>query len=265
MRDIAQSCPIIFLDSGVLLSMTYKLILEYDGTDFSGWQIQPGVRTVQTEVERALGTVLRRPVRVTVAGRTDAGVHASGQVAGFDTDMPVDPGRLKKALNAILPRDVTVVDIAETWPGFHARYDARARVYRYTISDRRLSIGRLYAWHVRYRLSRELLVEATRPLNGPCDIRGFSKAAEEEDFSTVVLKNQWMFEGNLMIFEISAVRFFHHAVRSIVGSAVEVARGKESPDLLRRILDTGDRVLAGPTAPAAGLCLVRVIYGESGE
>lgn len=243
--------------------MTYRLILEYDGADFAGWQIQPGMRTVQAEVEQALETVLRHPVRVTAAGRTDAGVHASGQVAGFDTGEPVDPQRLKKSLNGILPADVTVVDLAETWPGFHARYDARARVYRYTLSDRRLSIGRRYAWHVRYRLSRELLDEATRPLLGPCDLRGFSKAAEEEDFSTVILKNQWMFDGNLMIFEIAAIRFFHHAVRSIVGSAVEAARGREHPDLLRRILETGDRSLAGPTAPAQGLCLVRVDYGDN--
>ncbi|MHB9027383.1 MAG: tRNA pseudouridine synthase A, partial [Candidatus Latescibacterota bacterium] len=196
--------------------MTYKLILEYDGTEFSGWQAQPGRRTVQAEVERALETILHHPVRVTGAGRTDAGVHAAGQTAGFDSDAEFEPLRLKKAMNALLPRDVTVVDFAVTHPGFHARYDARSRTYRYTMSDRRISIGRSYAWQVKCRLSRELLEESTRPLSGYCNLRGFSKGAEEEDFSTVILKNQWMFENNLMIFEITAVRFFHHAVRSIV-------------------------------------------------
>lgn len=243
--------------------MTYKLILEYDGTNYAGWQVQPGRRTVQAEVERALETILHHPVRVTVAGRTDAGVHASGQVAGFDTTATFEPPRLKKALNATLPRDVTVVDLAETHPGFHARYDARSRTYRYTISDRRVSIGRNYAWYCRYRLSRELLAEAARPLDGPVNLRGFSKGKDDEDFSSIILKNEWMFSGNLMIFEITAVRFFHHAVRSIVGSAVEVARGRQTPDFLARILETGDRSLAGPTAPALGLCLVRADYGEN--
>jgi tRNA pseudouridine38-40 synthase len=249
-------------DFWILSFMTYKLILEYDGTNFAGWQVQPGRRTVQAELERALEVILRHPVRVTVAGRTDAGVHAAGQVAGFDSDAEIEILRLKAALNGVLPRDITVVDLAETYPGFHARYDARSRTYRYTISDRRVSIGRNYVWQVKYRLSRELLEESTRPLSGHCSLRGFSKGAEEEDFSTIILKNQWMFERNLMIFEVTAVRFFHHAVRSMVGSAVEVARGRQSPDFLQRILETGDRLLAGPTAPARGLCLARVDYGE---
>jgi len=242
--------------------MTFKLILEYDGSHFSGWQAQPERRTVQGELEKALETALRHPIRVTVAGRTDAGVHAAGQTAGFETDVEIDPLRLKKTLNGILPRDVTVVELAATYPGFHARYDARSRTYRYTISDRRISIGRNHVWHVKSRISRELLEEATRPVIGQCNLRGFSKGSEHDDYSTVIFKNLWMFERNLMIFEITAVRFFHHAVRSIVGSAVEVARGREKPDFLRRILETGDRSLAGPTAPARGLCLVRVDYGE---
>lgn len=241
---------------------TIKLILEYDGTGYSGWQVQPDRRTVQLEVEDAIERILRHPVRLSVAGRTDAGVHAEGQVAGFSTEADMDLPRLKKALNATLPRDVTIVDIAETMPGFNARYDACARTYRYTLSDRRVSIGRKYVWQVKYRLSRDLLEAATVPLLGQCDLRGFSKGADDEDFSTVIFRNHWMFERNLMIFEITAIRFFHHAVRSIVGSAVEVARGRENSDFLRRILESGDRSLAGPTAPAKGLCLVRVDYRE---
>ena len=245
-----------------MAARTLRLLLEYDGTDYSGWQVQPGRRTVQGDVEQAIERILRHPVRLTAAGRTDAGVHAAGQVAGFRTDSDMDVTRLKKALNAVLSRDITILEVAETRPDFDARRDARSRTYRYTLSDRRVSLVRNTVWHVKYRLSRELLEAATLPLAGDCNLRGFSRGEDDEDFSTVIFKNEWMFEGNLMIFEITAIRYFHHAVRGMVGSAVEVARGGESPDLLRRILDTGDRRLAGPTAPAQGLCLVRVDYGE---
>jgi len=239
---------------------TFKLLLEYDGTDFAGWQIQPDQRTVQGEVEDALGRILRQPVRLTAAGRTDAGVHASGQVAGFNTGSDFGAGRLKKALNALLPRDITVVDAAEVHPGFNARFDAKSRTYRYTLSGRKTSVGRAYAWHVKYNLSRELLEEATHPLNGKCSLEGFSKKNDDDDYSTIVYNNMWTFKENLMIFEVCAIRFFQHAVRSIVGTAVEIARGKEPPELISRILETGDRSLAGPLAPARGLCLVKVDY-----
>jgi tRNA pseudouridine38-40 synthase len=241
---------------------TIRLTIEYDGGRFSGWQVQPGKRTVQGDVENALERILHHPVRLTAAGRTDAGVHATGQVAGFTTCADMETRRLARALNGVLSRDVTVIAVDEAPPGFHARFDARSRTYRYTISNRRISVGRAYAWQVRAPLSTALLEEATRCLDGACDLRGFSKGADEEDFSTVILKNLWMFSEHLMIFEISAIRFFHHSVRSIVGSAVEVARGAEPPDLLVRILQTRDRSLAGPTAPAHGLCLVHVDYGE---
>jgi tRNA pseudouridine38-40 synthase len=241
---------------------TLKITLEYDGARFYGWQVQPEKRTVQREVENALRTILHRPVKLTVAGRTDAGVHATGQVIGcrISSDMGID--RLKRALNGVLPADVAIVEIVETAPDFHARYDAVSRTYRYTLSNRKCALERSKVWHVRYPLSKELLEEATNPLTGDCNLRGFSKYNDTDDYSTIIYKNRWMFIENLMIFEICAIRFFHHAVRCIVGSAIEVGRGKESPDFLRRILETGDRSLAGPTAPAQGLCLIHVEYKE---
>jgi len=242
---------------------TLKLILEYDGTNFAGWQIQPNVLTVQKIVEDALERILQHPTRLNAAGRTDAGVHAAGQVASFETSSGIGTDRLKRAMNGILTDDITVIDITETNHGFNARYDAVSRTYRYTLSDKRLSVGRAYVWQVKHSISRELLQHATCQLNGPCNLRGFSKGNDKEDFSTVIYKNSWTFDEKLMIFEICAVRFFHHAVRSIVGTAVEVARGKELPDLIPRILESRDRSLAGPTVPARGLCLVNVDYGES--
>jgi tRNA pseudouridine38-40 synthase len=241
---------------------TLKMTIEYDGTHFYGWQVQPGKRTVQKEVESALEKIFHHSVKLTVAGRTDAGVHAAGQVIGCRTSSMIENNLLKKGLNGILPHDIAVIEIAEAAPDFHARYDALSRTYRYTISDRKSPLVRQHVWQIRYHLSRELLEKATRPLEGKCNLRGFSKGDEDEDFSTIIFKNRWNFFDNLMIFEISAVRFFHHAVRSIVGSAVEVGRGKESPDFLKRILETCDRTLAGPTAPATGLCMLSVDYKE---
>lgn len=241
---------------------TCKLVIEYDGTKFSGWQIQPDRRTVQQEVEAALCKLLGHPVRVIAAGRTDAGVHATGQVVNFKTSSNIKNFRLKKALNGILPRDVTILDAVDANPEFNARYSALSRTYRYTISTRKLSVGRAYAWHVKYPISRELLLTATEPLESVCNLEGFSKKNENGDYSTIIFKNKWTFDENLLIFEICAIRFFQHSVRSIVGSAIEVARGRETPDLLNRILETHDRSLSGPTAPAMGLCLVYVDYGE---
>lgn len=241
---------------------TIRLIIEYDGTRYAGWQVQPGARTIQGELERAAERILHHPVRLVAAGRTDAGVHATGQVAGFGTESDMPANRLHRALNGVLPRDIAVVETRDAEPGFNARYDARARTYRYTISDRKVAVGRKYAWHVKYPLSRELLEAAARPLNGPCNLRGFSKGVDSDDFSTIIYHSGWTFQGQYMIFEIRAIRFFHHAVRSMVGTAVEVARGKAAPDIVERLLAEGDRSLAGPTAPACGLCLTAVEYGK---
>ncbi len=242
---------------------TMKMTIEYDGAGFAGWQVQPDARTVQAVVEEAISTITGTPqVRVTAAGRTDAGVHARGQVVHFETASALPAGRLLKAFNGLLPPDVTVTDLVEAPRGFNARFDAVGRSYRYTLSDRRVAIGRGHIWHVRHSLSRELLAQSTAALKGPCDLRGFSKQGDRDDFSTILSRNRWTFEDNCMIFDITAVRFFHHAVRSIVGTAVDIARGRLAPDTVERILATGDRSLAGVTAPARGLCLMSVDYGD---
>ncbi len=244
---------------------TLKLVLEYDGTNFAGWQLQKKARTVQGIIEEAVGKILHHPARLVAAGRTDAGVHATGQVANLMTTSSMGTERLKRALNGVLPRDVTVVELDQVRDDFNARFDARSRTYRYTLSERRLSIGRSYAWHVPYKIDRNLLVESTVCLTGACNLRGFSKGKDGDDYSTVIFNNHWIFDDALSIFEITAVRFFHHAVRSIIGSAVKVARGKDTPDLLLRILETRNRKIAGPTAPAAGLCLITVDYGDEDD
>ncbi len=237
-----------------------RCVLEYDGTRFAGWQRQPDERTVQAEVEAAFEHITGRPVRVTAAGRTDAGVHAAGQVinAPVATDMP--EARLVRALNGVLPRDVTVLEVSDADPCFNARFDALGRTYRYTISRRRLSIGRRYAWACPFELEVRRLAAATAPLAGECNLRGFSKGPDNAGYNTVIHRCGWREDGHLLVFEIEAVRFFHHAVRSIVGTAVDAARGKRDPEIVARILAERDHSLAGTTAPACGLCLVSVRY-----
>ena len=239
---------------------TIKLVIEYDGTAYAGWQVQPDVRTVQGEIEAAIEHVTGSFTRLTGAGRTDAGVHAAGQVAHGNIISDMAPDRLCRALNGVLPRDITIVEAAEAPVGFSARFDATSRTYRYTISRRRLAIGRAYAWEAPYRLDFGLLEAATVPLDGACNLRGFSKGQDEEDYETIIFRNSWTEHDHLVIFEISAIRFFHHAVRSIVGTAVDIARGKAEPDRITRVLNTRDRDLAGPTAPAKGLCLHSISY-----
>lgn len=245
------------------MTKTIKLTIDYEGTDFAGWQVQPSQRTVQGEIERALETVLRQPVRIVAAGRTDTGVHALGQVAHFRTESDMTEQRLMGALNGLLPRDIAIREVMRVSDGFNARYDARTRTYRYTIATKKVAVNRRYSWAVPYSLDFDRLAESTVPLDGECDIRGFSRGEDGDDYSTIVFSNRWTREGDFIVFEISAIRFFHHAVRSIVGTAVEVGRGKLPPGIVRKILKTRNRSLAGPTAPARGLCLVNIDYGDT--
>jgi tRNA pseudouridine38-40 synthase len=238
------------------------LVLEYDGTNFSGWQIQPELRTVQGALSEILEKILHHPVKIIAAGRTDAGVHASCQVVNFKTDSDFDISLLKKALNATLPRDISVIKSVGMPLNFSSRFDALSRKYRYVISTRKLSIGRQYAWNVKYRISIKDLEKATEPLIGECSLKGFSKKNDDDIYSTIIFKNCWKCDENLIIFEIEAIRFFQHAVRNIVGSAVEEARGKKPPGLIKQILETGDNTVSGPLAPSSGLCLIEVDYGE---
>jgi tRNA pseudouridine38-40 synthase len=241
---------------------TIKLTIEYDGTAYAGWQVQPDVSTVQGEIEAAIKRVTGSFTRLIGAGRTDAGVHAAGQVAHGNIVSDMTPDRLCRALNGVMPRDITIVEAAEVPADFSARFDATSRTYRYTISRRRLAIGRAYAWESPYRLEIGKLEAATVPLIGTCNLRGFSKGEDDDDYDTIIFRNSWTENEHLLTFEISGIRFFHHAVRSIVGTAVDSARGRTELDRIARVLMDRDRNLAGSTAPAKGLCLYSISYGS---
>ena len=241
---------------------TIKLTLEYDGSEFSGWQFQPDRRTVQGEVEKALGSLTREAIRVVGAGRTDAGVHALGQVASFRTDSSLTLSVFEKGLNGLLPRDVRVLRAEEMDGPFDARRDAVGRTYRYVLSRRGKAVGRQYTWCPGVRFSVERMEEAAGWLVGERVFASFSKDdGEGGDFLSRVFRVVWETTDEEVRFEIAAERFFHNMVRIIVGTLLEVGRGKMSPERFREIMDAGDRRLAGPTVPPQGLFLVRVDYG----
>jgi tRNA pseudouridine38-40 synthase len=238
-----------------------KLTLEYDGTDFCGWQYQPQQRSVQGELESALGRLTQQKVVVTAAGRTDAGVHALGQVANFHTTSALPMQVFLRGTNALLPYDVRVLDAEEVPDSFSARYSASSRTYRYVISENLRAIGRHYAWHQPAALDIGAMQEAAAALQGDHDFESFCQAGAGLDhYRCLVHHAEWREAGDEFIFEICANRFVHNMVRIIVGTCVEVGRGALTPRAIADILSAQDRRSAGRTAPAHGLFLLRVVY-----
>lgn len=247
-----------------MLEVNVRLVLEYDGADFHGWQVQPGLRTVQGVVEEALRRLVNEEVRLAGAGRTDAGVHAEGQVASFQTGSRLSPEILRRGLNGLLPPDVTALSAARVEEGFHARFDARSRTYRYTIATRRRSVGRAYAWFVPYPLDVAPMRAAAGFFTGRHDFLSFCNAAQERTGHVCTVAGcEWSASGREMTLEVTADRFLRGMVRTMVGTMVDVGRGKLPVEAVRGILEARDRRVSGPAAPAHGLCLVRVGYEEA--
>jgi tRNA pseudouridine38-40 synthase len=241
-----------------------RLILSYDGTGFSGWQYQPDARTVQGVVEEALGVILAGPVRVGGSGRTDAGVHALGQAANFRTASRIECGPLHRGLNALLAPDVRVLSVDEVPDSFDARRSAILRVYRYLIYTGSVIspfLGR-YAWHLPAALDGEAMNRAGSLLVGVHDFASFA-CAGGETAGTVREVSSCLIEetgGGIMVVQIAANAFLRHMVRSIVGTIVEVGRGKITCAEFGEIISAHDRNRAGMTAPPQGLFLVEVRY-----
>ena len=239
--------------------MRLKLTLEYDGTGFRGWAAQPGARTVEGEVRAALDDVYGRWDRLAVAGRTDTGVHALGQVASVETAGGPPIERAAEALNATLPDDVSVVDAEETLGDFHARHSARARSYRYRIFRRRAPSpfeARRSWWYPR-PIDREALDEAATLLLGEHDFRAFTPTeTRHEVFVRKVMEARWVDRNDVLELEITADSFLRHMVRTLVGTMLELP-----PDRIAELISTpGARADAGTTAPPWGLYLERVHY-----
>lgn len=244
----------------------YRVTIEYDGGPFVGWQAQANGSSVQAALETAIERLSGERVRVTGAGRTDAGVHALGQVAHFDLERAFAPERLRDALNAHLrPDPVAVLEAAEADAGFHARFSATSRHYLYRILDRRappaLDRGRVW-WRPR-PLDAAAMHAAARHLLGRHDFTTF-RASECQAASPVKTLDRLDVarEGGEVVARASARSFLHHQVRSMMGSLALVGEGKWSPRDLAQALEARDRTRCGPVAPPEGLCLVRVGYGE---
>jgi len=248
----------------LIMNKTFKLTIEYDGTHFCGWQRQKEDRTVQETIEAAIETISGNPVSVAGSGRTDSGVHALGQTASFSCNTRLDAETLQRGINSLLPDDVVILDCREMDAGFHARYNARSKLYRYRILNRRIpeALGRYYAWHIKRPLSLDKLSAASSCVIGTRDFKAFEGSGSPRSHTIrTITRAEWKREeGGYLIFEIEADGFLRFMVRNIVGTLVEVGSGKRAPGDVEKIIASGDRSQGGPTAPAHGLFLVNVRY-----
>jgi tRNA pseudouridine38-40 synthase len=259
----------------------FRLIIAYDGTEFVGWQRQATGVSVQAVLEEAASAIDGRPVAVTGAGRTDAGVHALGQVAGLRLARPIEAGTLVRALNAHLPPQVRVIAADEVGPSFHARFDARAKTYRYHLWNGAVlpPFVRGFVWHVPApELAVSRMDAAARLLEGRHDFAAFQSLGTDVSSSIRTVFSSSVRRialgdapgptagladaaGVLVAYEVSGDGFLRHMVRSIVGTLIEVGRGRRDPAWVADVLSSCDRRQAGRTVPAEGLCLVGVAYG----
>jgi len=245
---------------------TIKLLIAYDGTDFCGWQRQSVTahRTVQGVIEAALERMHRHPVALTGSGRTDSGVHAAGQAAGFRTDIEsIQPERFVPALNGLLPQDVRILEASEASPDFHARFDARMRTYRYFFICGRQALPHesRYALQLWRSPRVDLLNAYCRLLLGERDCSIFAGAGDSSKSRSRYISHAAFFtEGSRLVFEISANAFLWKMVRSIAGTFLHYEERGTPPELLRDIIASGSRDLAGPTLPPHGLFLWKVDY-----
>jgi tRNA pseudouridine38-40 synthase len=242
---------------------SYRLDIAYDGTAFKGWARQSGLRTVQAEIEGALEQLFGGPVELTVAGRTDAGVHALGQVASFEAERE-PPETLRRALNALTAEDVSILAAGPARDGFDARREARSRRYRYRLETASVPspFERRYAVHWPYPLDREALDACAALLPGSHDFTAFTPTdTEHVRFERDAFDAGWSEERNgILVFEIEADAFMRNMVRALVGTMLEVAGGRRSLDDFTRLLEGRPRAEGGETAPARGLFLVSVGY-----
>jgi tRNA pseudouridine38-40 synthase len=253
------------------MELRYRATVEYDGTNFQGFQIQARGRTVQGELEKAIERVTQKQVRVLGSGRTDAGVHAIGQVIAFDVSWRHTLLELHRALNAVLPEDIAISRLTTTYSTFHPRFDASWRQYRYLILNQpiRSPLWARGAHHVTEFLDVEAMGEASQALIGSHDFAAFGRPPQGESTVRRVLQADWFVEqprqtqGKFLIFEITANAFLYRMVRNIVGTLLRVGRGEFPPGEVSALLKIKDRGASGPPAPPCGLCLVKVGYADS--
>jgi len=238
-----------------------KLLLEYDGTNYSGWQIQENGITVQGELVKSLKIILGQKLAISGAGRTDKGVHAKGQVANFKTSTDIPAAKIKSGLNGTLPRDIRVLATEDVDEKFDSRRSAIGRQYGYKIIRRETALERHFAHRLETKLDVNKMNSAAKFIMTQNDFNSFCKATSEtENRNCTVLLSEWHENEDYLYYTIQADRFLQHMVRSLVGTMIELGNGKIGIDEFKLIFEKSDRRAAGPTAPAHGLCLDKVIY-----
>ncbi len=243
-----------------------RLLIEYDGAAYHGWQIQKNGSSVQETLAKAITAITGETVIPDGAGRTDAGVHALGQVAAFRTEARIPAERFADALNAVLPRNIAVVSSAEADMSFHPRKHATGKHYRYLVLNRpqrgALLEGR--AWHVPAPLRFDAMQASVQGLLGTHDFRAFCASGHSvKTYTRTMTRAEWSRDGDLLRFDIEGSGFLYNMVRILVGTMVEVGRGRRTAENVREVLESQDRRRAGMTAPACGLCMMDVRYGRS--
>jgi tRNA pseudouridine38-40 synthase len=243
----------------------YKLVIEYDGTNYSGWQIQPHKKTIQSELEKYLSKIFNHKIKITGSGRTDAGVHALGQVANFKVSgskAKIKASELKKALNSMLDKDIRIKSVSIVPDSFHARFSAKKKTYRYQIALTEPSVfERFYYTYVPYKLNVSLMRKEAKDLLGSHDFKCFQASGRKaKDTVRVIEKVSLLKKGNKLFFTIEGNGFLYNMVRNIVGTLIEIGRGKMPAGSIKKLIKEKDRTKSGPTAKAAGLVLVRVGY-----
>ena len=239
-----------------------RLTIEYDGTNYSGWQIQPKNCTVQEALRNAIGNLTGETVHVQGSGRTDAGVHALGQVANFKTESTIPTEQMVMAINSELPPDIQVMEAEEASAEFHSQYDAKSKTYRYLIRNALIpsALNRnRYAW-IKQPLDLAKMKDAAALFVGTHDFESFASESREKDSVRTVILLDLTRDGSLIELEIEANGFLYNMVRAIAGTLIEVGRGRFEVEDVKAMLDAADRQSGGPTAPAHGLYLVKVTY-----
>jgi tRNA pseudouridine38-40 synthase len=244
---------------------TYRITIAYDGTDFSGYAANPGVRTVQGELEGVLARILGDGVTTVVAGRTDAGVHARANVVSFEMELPVDTDRLARSITKMLGPEIVAREVAKAAGGFDARFSASWRRYRYRIDDGEVPDPATHrsAWHVPHRLDLAAMNHAAGQMVGEHDFASLCRAAEGRTTVRTVLEAGWLRDAGNAVFDVTATAFCHQMVRSMVALCVDIGRGRVDADTVPVILAARDRNAACGAAPPHGLTLWEVGYERS--
>lgn len=246
------------------MNRNFKFVVEYDGTNFFGWQKQKDTKTIQGEIEKILCIILNQEIKIIASGRTDAGVHAFGQVANFHADTTMLPQDLKKGVNSLIKQPIVIRECTIVEDDFHARYNAVSKEYQYFILNREdpCALGRLYQWHIQHPLDMDTMSLCCQTITGIYDFKSFENTGSLRSSSIreIFFSNISSLEDNRLVFKICANGFLRYMVRNLIGTIVLAGFNKITVQEFKKILGEKDRSKAGPTAPAHGLFLKKVNY-----